>query len=127
VQLLTTMTTVQLLGPSTSTNDSLPTDVAQLCVLSRQQRQCFAARIGTAAYLWHAGRKWSDGCVHGDEPGELRVTAMAVDHEGGLLLASEEGGIFRTPGPLAAARQLPIPAAKFVQLACGGPNPDSNP
>ena len=59
--------------------------------------------------------------------GELRVTAMAVDHEGGLLLAAEEGGIFRTPGPLAAARQLPIPAANFVQLACGGPNPDSNP
>ena len=45
------MTTVQLLGPSACTDDSLPTDVAQLCVLSRQQRQCFAARIGTAAYV----------------------------------------------------------------------------
>ena len=118
------MTTVQVLGPSASTDDSLPTDVAQLCVISRQQRQCFAARIGTSAFLWHAGRKWSEGCVRGgvedEEPRELRVRAMAVDHEGGLLLAAEEGGIFRTPGPLAAARQLPIPAASFVQLACGG-------
>ena len=72
------MTTVQLLGPSASTDDSLPTDVAQLCVLSRQQRQCFAARIGTAAYLWHAGRKWSDGRVRGDDPGELRPSSLGI-------------------------------------------------
>ena len=72
------MTTVQLLGHE-SNDESLPTDVTQLCVVSRQQRQCFAARIGTAAFLWHAGSKWREGCVRcgveDEKPRELPVRA----------------------------------------------------
>ncbi len=120
------MTTAQTFGASAS-SDSLPKDVAQLSVRSTDAHRHLAARIGTGAFLWQQSQPFSSeqhrihGVVDGEEPHELSVRTMAIDHEGGLLLAAEECGLWLTSGPLAVACQLPTPpAVSFVQLACGG-------